>query len=196
MQTLGSLALLATALGGCGDDLPAPAGPCWPIEDATPAGTVELGTGDPFEAMPDSLRFVRGNQGGTFLVLTSRMTGLRPGNPMRYNDPGNPRTRFSAVLADGTIVGRPCPITLGYEENGDMFDAPSTYRLEFLPLALGVGAFDTTITLSVEVIDSEKRYARDEKRVLVLPPEDWADAGPTGPSPDAMPAAGVAEGAR
>ncbi|HTE51275.1 MAG TPA: hypothetical protein VK698_10435 [Kofleriaceae bacterium] len=176
---------------GCGDDDggsasdagSSDAGSClWPMESSTPGGELEIGTGvRGFEPMPDELQFIAGTQSGTFLILHARMKGLEPGNADDFLDPRNPRTRFSATLFDGTVVGRGCPSTQGYkpsEEEG-YFERKSYQNLEFLPFALGEKAFDTTVKLRVEIIDADGRYAVDEKDVLCPAPTGWNDAGPT-----------------
>jgi hypothetical protein len=174
-----AIALLAVSAGGCGsgDTLESCA---WPVESSRPAGEIELGTGiDGFEPMPDALPFILGTQGGTFLVLHARMRGLEPGNPEDLLDPDNPRTRFSGILFDGTVVGRECPSTTAYQPAAEAgtFERQQWDQLEFLPFALGEGAFDTTVRLRVEVIDSLGRYASDEKDVLCRAPDDWTEAG-------------------
>jgi hypothetical protein len=166
----------------------------WPIDSSTEAGEIQIGTGvSAFEPMPEQLRFIRGTQSGTFLIVHSRMKGLEPGNPDDFLEPKNPKTKFSAVLFDGTVVGRECPSSLGYEPSAEpgYFERRTFQGLEFLPFAVGQKAFDTTVKLRVEVIDSEGRHASDERDVFCEAPEGWSDAGPTD---DAGPAdAGAAD---
>jgi hypothetical protein len=174
--------------GGTGDAGAAfdAGGDCWPVESSTAGGEVEIGTGPlGFEPMPEAVQFILGTQGGTFLSVHARLRGLEPGNPDDLLDPTNPRTRFSAVLFDGTEVARECPGTVGYEpsEENSYFERKRAQNLEFLPFELGQKAFDTDITLIVEVIDAQGRYARDEKTAFAQAPEGWTD-GDAGP-PDA-----------
>lgn len=162
----------------------------WPIDTATEAGSIELGTGTgSWQPMPEEIPFILGTQGGTYLVLHSRIKDLEPGNVENFLDPLNPMTRFSATLFDGTVVGRACPSRLGYEPAGEGYYERKQYQnLEFLPFSLGEGAFDTVVKLKVEIIDAEGRYATDEKDVLCRAPAGWeADAGPedAGPESDA-----------
>jgi hypothetical protein len=168
---------------------------CWPVETSTPAGEIEIGTGaGPFEPMPEMLPFIRGTQGGTFLIVHARLKALEPGNPDDFLDPTNPKTKFSAILADGTEVTRECPGTVGYKPSAEegYFERQRFHTLEFLPFELGQMAFDSDVTLVAEVIDAQGRYARDERTVFAQAPEGWSDAGPSdpgdgGPGDDAAP---------
>lgn len=175
---------------------------CWPIAGATPGGTIELGTGiDFYEPMPPAIQFVLGNQGGTFLILHARMTGLVPGNASDPNDPTNPRTFFSVELADGQVVNQECPGKVAYVDSSDgYFTLARPFLMPFLPFSLGEGAFDTDVKISVEIVDSMSRTARSELTVRALtPPElggpmfdatQGADSTPEldGPQLDAAPA--------
>jgi hypothetical protein len=154
---------------------------CWPVETTTPGGEVEIGTGDSFESMPDTIQFIIGTQGGTFLQVHARIRGLEPGNPEDFLDPSNPKTRFTGVLFDGTVVGRECPGKLGYVPSSEegAFDRERAAALEFLPWEVGERSFDTEMTLVAEVIDADGRYARHEKLVFAQAPAGWNDdAGP------------------
>lgn len=189
---------LALALAACGGDggNDSDAGPSsddggdggdgaeceWPVDSSTQAGTIEVGTGaSGFEPMPAELSFVRGTQSGTFLIVHSRIKDLEPGNIDNFLDPRNPKTRFSATLFDGTVVGRECPSSQGYKPSDDgYFERKQYQNLEFLPFSLGEKAFDTTVRLKVEIIDADGNYASDEKEVFCRSPEGWGDAGPAG----------------
>ena len=152
----------------------------WPIDTATEAGAIELGTGtSSWQPMPAELSFILGTQNGTFLVLHSRIKDLDPGNVDNFLDPRNPKTRFSATLSDGTLVGRECPSSQGYKAADDgYFERKQFQNLEFLPFSLGEGAFDTTLKLKVEIIDADGKYASDEKDVFCRAPNGWLpDAG-------------------
>jgi hypothetical protein len=154
---------------------------CWPVETTTPGGEVEIGTGDSFESMPDTIQFIIGTQSGTFLQVHARIRGLEPGNPEDFLDPSNPKTRFTGVLFDGTVVGRECPGKLGYVPSSEegAFDRERAAALEFLSWEVGKRSFDTEMTLVVEVIDAEGRYARHQKLVFAQAPAGWSDdAGP------------------
>ena len=146
--------------------------------------------------MPDSLPFVVGTQGGTYLIVHARFKGLEPGNPDDFKDPVNPRSKFTAILFDGTEVTRECPSTKGYEPSAEegYFERESYWNLEFLPFEVGRKAFGTEAKLIVEVLDAYGRYARDEKDVFVRQPDGWADAGvpPDAALPDAGPPDGGA----
>jgi hypothetical protein len=187
-----SLALVACGGGGGSDNDAGPSddgddgdegdddGCDWPIESATEAGTIELGTGtSSWLPMPAELSFVLGTQSGTFLILHSRIKDLDPGNVDNFLDPRNPKTRFSATLVDGTLVGRECPSSQGYKPTDDgWFERKQFQNLEFLPFSLGEAAFDTTLKLKVEIIDADGKYASDEKDVFCRAPNGWtADAG-------------------
>jgi hypothetical protein len=199
-----TIALLAAAAACSGDDAGSgdngvsgdASEDCWPVETSTPGGTIELGTGVlAFEPLPDELQFIRGTQGGTFLVLNARMKDLDPGDPDVLRAPGNPKSTFSATLFDGTVVERECPATVGYKPSAEegYFERSRHQVLEFLPFELGQKAFDTDLTLKVEVIDSQGRYASDEKVVHCRAPVGWADAGP--PEGDGgIPDGGVGDG--
>jgi hypothetical protein len=189
-----ALSVAIVVLAGCSDESKTPdadAGSAdageidctWPIEESTLGGTIELGTGATgFEPMPDELQFVMGTQSGTFLIVHARINGLEPGNLDDFRDPVNPRTRFSATLWDGTLVGRECPSTQAYKpsEEAGWYERKTFQNLEFLPFEVGEKAFDTMVKLRVEVIDSNGRYSSDEKDVLCHAPVGWADAGVDG----------------
>jgi hypothetical protein len=167
---LGSVGLAGGAIG-CGDD-EAGDPPCWDTTGTTPAGSVEIGTGEgDFEPLPASLPFFPGTQDGVFLRVRSRMRGLSPGDPSSTRDPANPKTYFSAVLFDGTVVKADCPITAGYRPaEGDVFDLGREFFIEFLPRSLAEMAYDTDVTVILEVIDNERRYARAEAVVFASAP--------------------------
>jgi hypothetical protein len=165
--------------GGGATDCP------WPIESAVPGGTVELGSDrSGFVPLPDELPFIKGTQNGAFLVVQARITGLEPGDPDVLLAPGNPRTLFSATFFDGTVPEPGCPSRSGYAPSpaAGTFERERAEQLEFIPFAVAVPAFDTVVRIRVEVIDSEGRYASDERDVLCTAPDGWpyeADAGVT-----------------
>jgi len=195
-----ALALAAgAAAGACSDDRHGGGGAadasaaddaaadCWPIDTSTPEGIIEIGTGTGgFEPMPDTLPFIAGTQGGTFLIVHSRIKGLEPGNPDDFLEPTNPKTKFSAIMFDGTEVTRECPGTVGYQPSAEegYFERQRFQNLEFLPFELGERAFDTDMTVIVEVIDVNGHYARDERHIFASAPEGWPydppDAAPAG----------------
>lgn len=198
-----ALVLLAP-LAGCGDFAaredggPVVAEPCaWPIESATPGGSIELGLDrSGFVPLPEEVTFIEGSQtqGGVLLLLQARMVGLEAGGGQDYKDPRNPRTRFSATYADGTSFGRECPSRVGYVPSGEdgAVERVGPAFLEFEPLTKAEPGFNTVVKLKVEVIDADGRYASDEREVFCRAPGGWhADAGPA----DAGPAAdgGVAD---
>ena len=184
-------ALVATQLA-CGSDGGAPDatdGGCWSLDGSTSTGVIELGTGeDAFEPLGDTLQFQRGNQGGTYLVVNARIKGLEPGDPLDIYAPGNPRTKFAALLWDGDVVGPRCPARAGYEPSqGGYFERVEANMIEFLPFARGEKAFGSYVTIVVEIIDSALHYARDERMVYAAPPPPLPDAAPpdAGPPEDA-----------
>ena len=186
-------AVAVMACGGGG------ANECVSLGGTTRGGSVELGTGiSGFTPMGENLQFVLGNQGGTFLILHAKIRGLTPGDPTLPVDPAAPTTHFSVRLADGQVVEEQCPTQLAYEDAGD--GSATLLRpllLPFLPLSLGQGAFDTDITVSVDVVDVMHRMAHAEAVVHAqAPPElggpdapPYVDASipiPDGPFPDAQ----------
>ena len=169
-RTLGALALLAS----CGDNRPPPdSGLCWPIE-AKPGGEVELGTGDiTFRPMPATLTIVRNaSQSDPYLEVHSRIRGLPPGNPDDPFDLRNPKTKVSAVIDElGLTLGVECPASLGY------VSSPETGAYDMLhSLRLGFGLYPLDqvsgkqARITIEVVGSNGRYARDEKLVVVMAP--------------------------
>ena len=186
----GLVAVAACGGGGSGSD-------CWPVAGTTPGGAIELGTGlDFFEPLPAAIQFVVGNQGGTFLILHARMTGLVPGNPDDPNDPTNPSTLFSVRLADGQDVNLECPGKVAYVDTDDgYYTLARPFLMPFLPFSLGEGAFDTDVQVSVEVVDSMLRSTRAVQTVRALTPPELGgpmfDATPgrqdAGPTYDAAP---------
>ena len=174
--------MFALAAVACHDHTPPKPdtpGPCWSLDGTTPGGTVQIGTGDmQFMPLPSELPFLYGNQGGLELVVRSRITGMDPGNATDFLDPKNPKTRFSAIMFDGTVVAPPCSLRYGYTARGDgSYDLVSSGLVEFLPLELGQRAYNTQMTLIVEVIDSAGLYAKNQGDVIVRPPTTGSDAG-------------------
>ncbi|HWU86838.1 MAG TPA: hypothetical protein VN253_06170 [Kofleriaceae bacterium] len=168
---LGASMLLAS----CGDDqaLPADGGPCWPLK-ASPGGEVQLGTGQiAFQPMPDTLAVViNGSQSDPFLEVHARIRGFPPGDPDNAFDPHNPKTKVSATIeALNLALGVECPASLGYvagPESGT-YDMVHSLRIGLGLLPLGqVSGQQARIT--VEVVGSNSRTARDEKLVTLMVP--------------------------
>ncbi|HEU0037031.1 MAG TPA: hypothetical protein VFQ53_40750 [Kofleriaceae bacterium] len=184
-----------TTLVACGDDgntekMDAP-GPCWPLP-STPGGEVELGTGDiAWEPMPDTLTIVKnGSQSDAFLQIHSRIRGMPPGNPQDPFDPTNPRTKIGAVVEEINLVlgaGVVCPASIGYVPAPGVDGA---YDLQH-SLRAGFGTFPPSdangmhVRITVEVVGSNKLYAKAEKLVLLDIPPTPVDAGVDAP-PDAQ----------
>ena len=153
---------------------------CWSTEGTTQGGSVLIGTGDSaFSPLPSSMQFAFGAQGGLYLPVRARLWGMEPGSGTDFLNAKNPHTRFSAVMFDGTVVVPPCAITWGYVAGTDGYDLATWTMIEFLPLDLGARAFDTSMTLVVEVVDANHLYARNEGQVIVKAPDGWGsmDAG-------------------
>jgi hypothetical protein len=151
-----------------------PAGPCWPFDTATPGGSIQLGTGDSFVAMPDEVKVHFGTQLGYDIPVNARVTGMVPGNPNDVLDPINPRTRFRAFFVD---TGEPinpavCPIRIAYEQkpSGD-FDLSFASAVLFEVGLPEDQIFGRQVRVVVEIIDNNKLYATDEKVVTCRPPD-------------------------
>ena len=197
------LAALLVSLAGCSEDAPGEdAGPpdagspdagdfCpWPIESATPGGSVELGiVGDSgeFVPLPDEVPFHWGLSAGSMLLLQARIDGLEPGDPDDFLASRNPRTRFTATLMDGTPIEQRCASTQGYVSSArdGTFERKQRFILQVLPTEVAVAAFRTFVTLKVEVIDADGRYASDEREVFCPAPS--GSVGPYGRSAQAVP---------
>jgi hypothetical protein len=174
-SALGALALLAA----CGDDggtvADSGGGPCWPLE-ASPGGEVELGTGDiDFEPMPAMLTIVKNaSQSDPFMQLHSRIRGMPPGSKDDPFDPRNPKTKVSAVIEEVNLtLGYPCPASLGYVPS--LSAEADTYDLVH-SLRLGFGSFPPDMVsgkqarITIEVVGSNRLYAKDEKLVVLIVP--------------------------
>jgi hypothetical protein len=169
----GAIALVAACGGGetTPDGEP---GPCWPLP-ASDGGEVEIGTGELyFEPMPDTLTVIRSaSQSDPFLMVHSRIRGMPGGNPGDPFDPRNPRTKVSAEIPElGLMLGVACPASLGYVPSPEQgaFDLQYSLRIGFgmYPVAQANGK---QARMVLEVVGSNKRYARAEKVVtLSVPP--------------------------
>ncbi len=119
--------------------------------------------------MPDTIQMMTGTQGAAFIYINSRVQGIDVGDPSNFLDPTNPRTRFQALLADGTTVGSGCPVRQGFAPGSDGFDYwPQGEQLVFLPFTAEQAASNTNVTLTVEVIDSAMHYAKDQKSIFLV----------------------------
>jgi hypothetical protein len=178
LGALGALGALSTSLllAACGGNAsPAvDAGPCWPLS-ATPGGQVEIGTGDlTFEPLPATLNIITSSaQSDPYVLVLPRIHDLPPGNPDNILDPGNPKTMINLVVNGLTFpMGVDCPASRPYVAVPGM---PGTFDMD---QAIHVGFFDTPLDqvsgmqgrLTVEVVGSDRRYAKDEKLVTVMAP--------------------------
>jgi hypothetical protein len=165
--------VVVAAVGACADSSAALPSSCWPIDESAQSGMVELGYGGNgrWESMPASIQFQNGNQGGTFLVLDARVRDLAPGDRNNIFAPGNPRTKFTVVLFDGTIVSPACPSRVPYVPSAEGWsECVGPQPFPFLPYKLGEEAFDTDVRIIAEVIDARGNYARDEAMVHATAP--------------------------
>lgn len=173
LGVLGALVAVAAACDdgdGGGDDAP---GPCWPLP-STPGGQVELGTGDiDFEPMPDVLTVVKNaSQSDPYIEVHSRIRGMPPGSRDDPFDPKNPRTKVALVSdALGLTLGVDCPASIGYVAApvSGAFDMIHSLRIGFgaLPIDQVSGK---TARITIEVVGSNRLYARDEKVVTLMVP--------------------------
>ena len=173
MKLIGSAILL---LAACGDDqgaADAEPGPCWPL-DAVSGGEVELGTGDIlFEPILATVTVIKNaSQSDPFLQVHSRIRGMPPGDPDDPFDPRNPKTKVGAVIEElGLTLGLTCPASLGYVSSPepDAFDMLHSLRIGFgtFPIDQVAGK---QARITIEVVGSNKRYARDEKLVVLMTP--------------------------
>jgi hypothetical protein len=170
---LGALFLLAS----CGDDgvvgFPDNLEPCWPIM-SSPGGSVEMGTGQiTWMPMPDTV-IVNKNptQSDPYLEVHSRIRGMPPGSPDDPFDPKNPRTKVGLAVDElGLVLGVDCPASLGYvaaSESG-VYDLVHSLRVGFgsYPVDQAIGK---QARITVEVVGSNRLYARDEKVVMLVAP--------------------------
>ena len=185
----GTRLCLLTLLVGCGESSPsavdamadapdaAKAGPCWPIDGTTMAGTIQLGGGEgAFVPMPDNLPVVYGPQLGFHIPVHARISSMIPGNPADVLDPTNPRTRFRAFFEDTglAINGVVCPIRLAYKqatatEHDLLRDSAVLFEIGLPEDQI----FGRRVHVMVEVIDSSGKYAKDEKTITCQKPIGW-----------------------
>jgi hypothetical protein len=169
---LGTSLLLAACGGNASPAVDA--GPCWPLS-ATPGGQVEIGTGElTFEPLPATLSIITSSaQSDPFVLVHARIRDLPPGNPNDIFDPRNPKTKISLVVNGLTFpIGVDCPASRGYAAAPGM---PGAFDMD---QAIHVGFFDTPLDqvsgmqarLTVEVVGSDRRYAKDEKLVMLMAP--------------------------
>ncbi len=168
-----SFLLVCSFIAACGSNSNGTdAGACWPL-DATPGGSVSVGTGDiSYVAMPDMLPIVsNGSQSDPFLQVHARMMGLPPGDPQDFFSPTNPRTMVGAVVPDlGLTLGVACPATIGYVVSPD--DATKYDLQHSLRVGLGSMAVASVIghqaTVTVTVVGSNGLVATDSKTVTLV----------------------------
>jgi hypothetical protein len=166
------------------DAVDAPRPSCWPMDTASPRGSIELGTGSTYRPMPDELPLVFGDQSGFHIEARSRIQGLEHGDPVDVSNPTNPRTRFRAFFTTGPLagqpnVGTPCATRVGYLPDGTFL---WTVEVRFDTTLGPADLFDKQFRVVVEIIDSTGAYAIDEKLVTARAPIGWnpmtPDAGP------------------
>ena len=161
----------------------------------TPGAEVELGAHrEGFAVLDedDDFELHQGTQGGFHFFGQARIRGLAAGD--REQPPeSNPATWFRAFTEDGTdITLRPCAYPVAYEMNQD-----GEYVLPYAPILqienrVVPGIYGQRVRITVEVMDGEGRYARDERWVIAVP-AGKPDAGvPDAGAPDAgAPDAGI-----
>lgn len=170
LQTSLPLLLLisCSTLGGCGED--PPSGPA----------VIEIGTGAlDFETITEGqdLGIIAGVQGGYHFVINARIQNLLPGDPSAPNALGNPQTRFSIYLEDGSRVDNmAAPYRLGYRDGADGWDEMPSGRI--LQLDDGLIAdenlipeiYGQNVRLVVEIRDTRGDESDDE--IWVVATED------------------------
>ncbi len=184
--------IASISLGACGDDPP------------SGTGIVEIGTGAlEFESLAEGqeLPIVAGVQGGYHFVVNARMQNLIAGDPSSPNALGNPQTRFTIYLEDGTRVDNMIPpYRLGYRSASDGWkELPSgrVLQLDDQQIAddnLIPDIYGQTVRIVVQIRDPRGKEAEHEASVVAVAEElpDGADAGPSddpdaGPTSDAGP---------
>jgi hypothetical protein len=120
--TLAALAATA-ACGDAGSAVPDAHITCWPVDTASPGGSVTLGSGTPdnFLPMPDELQLQYGGQDGYDLVVMVKQSGYGTGDPVNILNATNPRTRVHAYFDDTNVplIMGTCPYRLAYQDVGD-----------------------------------------------------------------------------
>lgn len=171
--SLPTLVLISCLLvfGACGED--PPSGPA----------TIEIGTGAlDFEVITkgQELPLVAGPQGGYHFVINARIQNLLPGDSSTPNALGNPQTRFSIYLEDGTRVDNmSAPYRLGYRDGAeDWFEMPSGRILQLDDGLIADGdllteIFEQDVRLVVEIRDARGDEAEAEAVVVAVPGEGF-----------------------
>ena len=154
----------------------APSYSCWPPIELVARGTAELGTGDnTFEPIGEELE-LPGGQGGFYLPLRMRMTGLTPGKPSDILFAGNPFTRVRAYLVDTGIPlssSQRCGARFGYGPVDQAFETQvfpnldACWRHDQL--------FGQRVRIELEVSDSTGSLATDTKTVTLVAPPGYVD---------------------
>ncbi len=160
-----------STLSACGED--PPSGPA----------VLEIGTGAlDFEPLTrgQELSLVAGIQGGYHFVINARMQNLLPGDPSSPNALGNPQTRFSIYLEDGSRVDNMAPpYRLGYRSAADgWFEMPSGRILQLDDNLIANGdllteIFEQDVRLVVEIRDARGAEAEAEVTVIAVPGEGF-----------------------
>ncbi|HUS65671.1 MAG TPA: sigma 54-interacting transcriptional regulator [Kofleriaceae bacterium] len=145
---------------------------CWPTATTTPAGTIEVGVGDPFEPFEDEgpVTLTIGPQGGVHIEAQALMTGLEPGNPEDPGDPGNPFTLFTVTDEEGTELGAiTCAFRIAYDPDEDVMQhAVALFlRNDQVNPSNAEDRLGTRIHIEVEIIDADLHYASNEHWVVV-----------------------------
>jgi hypothetical protein len=153
-------------------------GPCWPIDNTTPGGEIEVGTGvDAYAPMPDSLPLVFGDQQGYHITARARIRGMNPGvvGDLLNENELNPRTKYWAIaLENEAQIGVvPCPYQIFYEpaQDGDGSVFPAYVEIRFDVALTLQDIVDKQYRVIVEVIDADGKYAKGEKVITAIAPE-------------------------
>lgn len=161
--------------GACGDnhEVPADAGPCWPLV-SKPGGSVEMGSGDvDWEPMPSAVQIVRnGSQSDPYLYVHARMRGMPPGDPNDFFHPDNPKTKVNLVVDElGLSLGLDCPATIGFLP---ATEAGAYDMLHALRIGFGVNALDQIegkqARITIEIVGANGLYASDQETVVLSGP--------------------------
>ena len=134
----------------------------------TPADAwVELGTGTTdFEAVAEDSDqlLVAGPQAGHHIIISAKIHGLQPGDPMNPGTIYNPATRFSVWSEAGDQLDiDPPPYHLGYEEVADgVYALPGGHIIQVREEEVAA-LYGGRVKLRVEVEDANGATVSDER---------------------------------
>lgn len=166
-RTVMPLILLASI--GCGD----PETAARPDTGVAPVDAwVEVGTGvTDFEEMAEDSEqvLVAGPQGGHHFILSARMQGLEPGDPMNPGTIYNPSTRFSVWNEAGAQLDvAPPPYHLGYEADGDgVYTLPGGHIIQVREEEVAA-LYGVRVEVRVEVEDAAGASVTDQRWVIAV----------------------------